>query len=157
MDRQFLEFLGHFYLNAARGQKQIEDMAKWMGGGFSGFDELTKMFREFYGISAMKLASAEYNKAWEKASENFKRSYQEWLKLMSVVPKSEFEALKKKNAALEEKIRSEQETIQYLRRLLNEEGIPHSEPVQSFMDMMEEQGRQFQTLMDSMGKAINND
>jgi hypothetical protein len=48
MDRQFLEFLGSFFLNAAKGQKQLEELTRWIGGGFSGFDELTRMFRKFY-------------------------------------------------------------------------------------------------------------
>jgi len=53
MDRQFLEFWGNFLLNAANGQKQLEDMTHWMKKGFSGFDELTDMFQRFYGLDGL--------------------------------------------------------------------------------------------------------
>jgi hypothetical protein len=36
MDRHFLEFWGNFLINAAKGQKQMEDMSKWMQQGFEG-------------------------------------------------------------------------------------------------------------------------
>ncbi|MGD8655509.1 MAG: hypothetical protein PVG28_05345, partial [Desulfobacterales bacterium] len=111
MDRQFLEFLGSFFLNAAKGQKQLEDMTRWIGGGFSGFEELTRMFRKFYGMNGLPLASPDYTEAWEKASENFKKSYHEWLNLMNVIPKSEYQILQKKCEALKDKIAAQDETI----------------------------------------------
>ena len=154
MDRHFLEFLGSFFLNAAKGQKQLEDMTQWISRGFSGFDELTNMFRKFYGMDGLSLASPDYAKAWEKASENFKKSYHEWLNLMSVVPKSEYQTLEKKCEALEEKVATQDEAIQHLRNLLSEKGVPYADAVQGFTEMMEKQGLQFQELMDSVGKAF---
>ena len=157
MDRQFLELLGKLFIETAKGQRQFEDMARWMGGGFSGFDEYTKIFRQFYGLNGLTQSSPDHTKAWEKAWEQFKKSFQEWLDLMNVVPRSEFENLKIKCASLEEKVRSQEETIRHLQSLLSEEGIPYDEAVQKFIDSMEKQGRQFQTLMESVGKAFNKD
>ena len=154
MDRQFLEFLGSFFLNAAKGQKQLEDMTRWIRGGFSGFDDLTRMFRKFYGMNELPLASPDYARAWETASENFKKSYHEWLNLMSVIPKSEYQTLQKKCEGLEEKVASQDETIRQLRKLLSEKGLPYLDAIQGFAQMMEEQGRQFQELMDNMGNAF---
>ena len=154
MDRQFLEFLGNFLLNSAKGQKQLEDMTRWISSGFSGFDELTNMFRKFYGMEGLPPTSPDYAKAWEKASENFKKSYHDWLKLMSVVPESEYQILGKKCAALKEKVETQEETIRYLRNLLNEKGVPYSDAVQGFNEMMEKQAQQFQDLMESVGKAF---
>jgi hypothetical protein len=157
MDRQFLEFMGKLLTETAKGQKQIEDMAKWMGGGFSSFDEYTKIFSKFYGLKGPTSPSPDDNRAWEKAWEQFTKSFQEWLDLMNVVPRSEFENLENKCASLEEKVRSQQQTIRHLRSLLSEKGIPYDEAVQSFIDMMEKQGRQFQDLMVGVGKAFNKD
>ncbi|MGD9056034.1 MAG: hypothetical protein PVG40_06285 [Desulfobacterales bacterium] len=154
MDRQFLEFLGSFFLNAAKGQKQLEDMTRWIGGGLSGFDDLTRMFRKFYGMNELPLASPDYTRAWEKASENFKKSYHEWLNLMSVIPKSEYQALQKKCEALEKKVATQDETIRQLRKLLSEKGLPYADAVKGFTSMMEQQGYQFQELMNSLGKAF---
>ena len=154
MDRQFLEFLGSFFLNAAKGQKQLEDMTRWIGGGFTGFNDLTRMFRKFYGMNGMPPASADYAKAWEKASENFKKSYLEWLNLMGVIPRSEYQALEKKCEALEEKVATQNKTIRHLQGLLAEKGLPYAEAVKGFTQLMEQQGHQFQELMDSLGKAF---
>jgi len=157
MDRQFLEFLGNFILNTAKGQKQLEDMTRWISSGFSGFDELTNMFRKFYGMDGLPPASPDYAKAWEKASENFRKSYHDLLQLMSVVPESEYRILEKRCAALEEKVAAQGETIRCLRNLLNEKGVPHSDAVQGFNKMMEKQAQQFQALMESVGKAFKTD
>ena len=157
MDRQFLEFIGVFFLNAAKGQKQLEDMTQWISCGFSGFDELTNMFRKFYGMNGLKLTSPDYTKAWEKASENFKKSYREWLSLMNVIPTSEYQILEKKCEALEEKVTTQDKTIRQLQNLLSEKSMPYADAVQGFSEMMEKQGLQFQELMDSIGKAFKKD
>jgi uncharacterized coiled-coil protein SlyX len=154
MDRQFLEFLGSFFLNAAKGQKQLEDMTRWIGGGLSGFDDLTRMFRKFYGMNELPLASPDYTRAWEKASENFKQSYHEWLNLMNVIPKSKYQTLEKRCQTLEEKVASQDETIRQLRSLLAEKGLPYADAVKGFTQMMEQQGHQFQELMSCVGKAF---
>lgn len=157
MDRQFLEFMGIFFLNAAKGQKQLEDMTQWISRGFSGFEELTNMFRKFYGMDGLPLTSPDYTTALEKASENFKKSYREWLNLMNVVTKSKYQILEKKCEALEEKVATQDKTIRQLQNLLSEKGMPYADAVQGFIEMMERQGCQFQELMDSMGKAFKKD
>jgi uncharacterized coiled-coil protein SlyX len=154
MDRQFLEFLGNFFLNAARGQKQLEELTRWIGGGFSGFDEFAHMFRKFYGMNGLTPASPDYARVWEKASENFWLSYREWLDLMSVIPKNEYQILEKKCAALEEKVAAQDESIRHLQGLLSEKGLPCADAVQGFLNMMEKQGHQFQELIDNMGSAF---
>ena len=45
MDRQFLEFWGNYLLSVARGQKQLEDVTRWIRGGFSGVEELTALLK----------------------------------------------------------------------------------------------------------------
>jgi hypothetical protein len=55
-----LEFWGNFLINAAKGQKQLEDMSKWMQQGFEGFDELTGMFKKFYGLEHMEKDTPAY-------------------------------------------------------------------------------------------------
>jgi hypothetical protein len=157
MDRQFLELMGKLFIETAKGQKHLEDMVRWMGGGFSGADEVTKIFRNFYGLNGLAPSSAEHAGAWEKASEQFQKSFREWLDLMNVVPRSAFEKLENQCASLEEKVRSQEETIRHLQGLLRKESIPYDEAVERFIDSMEKQGRQFQALMDSVGKAFNND
>ena len=68
----FWNFGGNFLINAAKGQKQMEDMSKWMQQGFEGFDELTGMFKKFYGLEHMEKDTPAYMETWKEASENSK-------------------------------------------------------------------------------------
>ena len=149
-----MEFWGTFLINAAKGQKQLEDMTRWMSRGFNGFDELTDMFRKFYGLEQLPHNSPDYAKAWEKASENYKTSLNEWLEFMSVVPKKKYLALEKKYDTLRKKVASQDETIRRLQNLLSEKGVSHMDAVQSFTEMVEKQAQQFQDLMESLNKAF---
>ncbi len=156
MDKEFLEFFGNFLLNAAKGQRQMEEMNRWMQNGFSGVDELSDMFRKLYGLKGAA-DSPDYAKAWEKASQNFRESLEQWLGLMDMTPKSEHLALKEKYEALKKEVAEKDQTIQKLRDLLNEKGMPHAETVRGFTDMIEKQTAQFQDLIENMGKAFKQD
>jgi hypothetical protein len=82
MDKHFLEFWGNFLINTAKEQKRMEDLAKWMQQGFEGFDELTAMFKKFYGLEHMEKGTPAYKKTLETASENFLNSFKIYLDLM---------------------------------------------------------------------------
>ena len=103
----------------------------------NGFDELADMFRKFYGLEQLPHDSPDYAKAWEKASENYKTSLNEWLEFMSVVPKKKYLALEKKYDTLRKKVASQDETIRRLQNLLSEKGVSHMDAVQSFTEMVE--------------------
>ena len=64
MDSQFLEFWGNYLLAAASGQKQLEDLNRWISQGFSGCDELTAMFNKFYGLEHPCNNDSDSTKAW---------------------------------------------------------------------------------------------
>jgi len=123
MDRHFLEFWGNFLINAAKGQKQLEDISKWMQQGFEGFDELTGMFKKFYGLEHMEKNTPAYMETWKKASENFQKSFKDYLRLMGVVSKDEHLTLVKKYEELKEKVAAQEETINNLRMLLEEKKV----------------------------------
>ena len=86
MDRQFLEFWGNALLNAAKNQKQLEDMTKWMGSGFTGFEEITSLFRKLYGLEKVEQSSPDYLKVWAEAQENFTKSFKDFLALLERRP-----------------------------------------------------------------------
>ncbi len=43
MNRHFLEFWGRAFLQAAKSQKQLEDLASWFHRGFLGFQDYTQL------------------------------------------------------------------------------------------------------------------
>ena len=87
MDRQFLEFWGNYLLAAAKGQKQLEDLNQWLRQGFSGFEELTAMFKKFYGLERSPVEISDSAKACESAAAGFRNSFNAYLDLMGVVPR----------------------------------------------------------------------
>ena len=50
MDKHFLEFWGNFLISVAQGQQQLEDMDRWLKGGFANVQGLTDIFQEAYGL-----------------------------------------------------------------------------------------------------------
>lgn len=152
MDKQFLEFWGNFLINTAKEQKRMEDLSKWMQQGFKGFDDLTEMFKKFYGLEHMEKDTPAYMDTWEKASENFLNSYKDYLNLMGVVSKDEHLTLIKKYEELKEKAAAQEETINHLRLLLEEKKTESQEElVQGFQDLIEKQSKQFQETMETFG------
>ena len=158
MDRHFLEFWGNFLINAAKGQKQMEDISKWMQQGFEGFDELTGMFKKFYGLEHMEKDTPAYIETWEKASDNFQQSFKDYLHMIGVVPKDEHLTLVKKYEELKEKVAAQEETINNLRMLLEEKKAEtQGELVKGFQEILEKQSEQFQETMETFGKFFKKD
>jgi len=151
MDRRFLEFWGNFLINAAKGQKKFEELSQWFSQDLKGFEDLTALFRKSYGLDELPENSADYEKAWQKAAENFQNSLRDYLSLMGVVPKDEHIKLVKKYEDLKRKVADQEETIKHLRMLLEEKGFGQGELVRSFQDLIITQTDQFQELMKALG------
>jgi hypothetical protein len=147
MDRHFLEFWGNFLLQAAKGQKQLEDLTKWSKQACINCGDFAALFRQVYGLEQPEQDSPDYQKIWKKAEEDFRKSFQDYLSLLSVVPREEYEEL-------EEKLAEREKTIQQLRQLLSDKGLDLSVVTLEFQQLMEKQGEQFQELMQNFGEAF---
>ena len=147
MDSQFLEFWGNYLLAAARGQKQLEDLNQWISQGFSGSEELTAMFKKYYGLERPRKEDSDSTKVWQKAATDFHKSFNAYLDLMGVVPRDKYLALEQKCTALQNKVADQEETIKLLRSLLTEEGTYQGETVKVFQDLVNKQSDAFETLM----------
>ena len=154
MDRHFLEFWGNFLINAAKGQKQIEDVAKWMTQGLKGFEDLTAMFRKFYGLDRLSEGAPDYVKTWEKAAKDFQKSFRDYLDLFGVVPRQEHLELVKKHETLKNKVADLEETIKHLRMLMGNKGADLGEIVKGYQDLVKKQTDQFQRLMEGLGDSL---
>ena len=161
MDPHFLEFWGNFLVNASKEQRRLKDLYEWMQQGFNGFDDLTEMFRKFYGLDHMEKDTPAYLETMKKASENFLESFKDYLDLMGMVPKDKHLALVQKYEALKEKVADQEETIKNLQLLLEEKRAEsQGELVQGFQDLIEKQSKQYQKTMETFGsffKKENND
>ena len=155
MDRHFLEFWGNFMLNSARSQKQVEELTEWVRKGFTGFEELTSLFKNIYGLEETAAGSTASVNAWKKAQDDFMKSMRDYLNLLGVVPFDEHTALVRKYEALKEKVASQEETIRHLKMLLSEsQGANAAEVTQHFDELIRKQSDQFQNLMDGFNRLF---
>jgi tetratricopeptide (TPR) repeat protein len=157
MDRHFLEFWGNFLLQAAQGQKQLEELAKWTSRGFLNFEDLTALFRKSYGLEQLNQDSPDYLQIWEKAQKDFRDSFRDYLSLLGVVPRDEYLELAEKYEELKEKAAEQEETIKLLRLVLSEKGLDFTAGTLEFQRLLEKQGDQFHELMKGVSKALKPD
>jgi hypothetical protein len=158
MDKNFLEFWGNFFLNASKGQKQLEDLGEWMHQGLKGFEDITALFRKTYGLEKSKESGPDYLESWKKAGEDFNKSFKDYLNLLGVVPREDYLSLVKKYEELKEKAASQEETIKHLRMLLSDvKGVDYEKVTGRFDDLLKRQGEQFQKLMDNFDQLFTRD
>ena len=149
MDHRFLEFLGNFFLSTAHGQKQIADIFSWMQQGYSGYEELTSMFRKFYGLEKLPPSDAESKKKDHEALRDFQQSFNAYVRLLGVVSTAEHQELLDKFNRLEEKCEAQEAMIRSLKLLLDAKMTDQNEFIQSMQDIMADQNKIFQQMAQS--------
>jgi hypothetical protein len=153
MDRHFLEFWGKALLDAAKSQKQLEDLTKWFQRGFLGFQDYTPLFKATYGLDEKAESSPDYLTLWKKAEEDFRESFKEYLNILGMVPREEYAALARSYEELKEKMAEREETIKHLRMLLEEKGMGLEASTLEFQRLIKKQGEQFQKLIQDLGES----
>ena len=153
MDSQFLEFWGNYMLAAAKGQKQLEDLNQWIRQGFSGFEDLTAMWKKVYGIEDASNNDTDSTKAWQSASDEFQNAFDSYLNLMGLIPKDKYRELERKYIELQDKVAGLEETIKVLRNLLAEKGTYQGETAKVFQDLINRQAEAFETLMQNISET----
>ena len=149
MDKNFMEFWGNFLLSAAKGQRQLDEMARWIDQGFSGLEDLDDMFRQSYRMDSER---PDYPETLKKAEADFRKSFKDYLSLFGVVPRNEHLELLKKHEELKEKVAAQEETIRQLQTLLEGKGVDQEKVITGFEKMIAEQNEQFRELMQSFSK-----
>jgi uncharacterized coiled-coil protein SlyX len=153
MDRHFLEFWGKALLEAAKSQKQLEDLAKWLQRGFLGFQDYTQLFKTAYGLDEVAEESPDYLDLWKKAEADFRDSFKDYLNLLGMVPREEYAALARKYEELKEKVAEQENTIGQLRMLAEEKGVGMAATTLEFQNLIKKQGEQFQKFIKSLGES----
>ena len=154
MNRHFLEFWGKALLQAAQSQKQLEDLAKWYQRGIFSFQDYSQLFKTSYGLDQVKEDSPDYFSIWNKAEENFKESFKEYLHIFGVVPREEYAALARQYEELQAKVAEQEETIKLQRLLLEEKGLGLEATSLEFQKLIEKQGEQFQKFIQGLGEVV---
>lgn len=157
MDWRLLEFWGNLLLNAAKGQKQMDDMAEMLRKSYSGFEGMLDLFQKVYGLDPATRSNPSYLDVWNKAETDFRKSYKDFLALMGGVPRDEHQALLQQNEELKKKVASQGEMIKHLQNLfLQTKGIGagYEEMTRQFVELVKEQGDQFKSFMENYGRLF---
>ncbi|PKN05583.1 MAG: hypothetical protein CVU74_00995 [Deltaproteobacteria bacterium HGW-Deltaproteobacteria-9] len=154
MDTNFFEFWGRSLLNVAKGQRQMDEINRWLSGGLGGSDSLSALFRQIYGLESAEKGGDEYLKLYEKAMQSFQQSFREYLRLFDVTPREEQESLMKECEVLKQKVLEQEQTIGHLKKILGDKGLESAETVRDLQDVLKKQVDQFQKMMTTMGQAF---
>lgn len=152
MDRKFLEFWGNFLLSAARGQEQLETLNRLASEGFKAFEQQLSLFQKFYGLDKKPDPSTPHAEMWTKAAADFMKSYQEFIGLMGMVSREDYEALAREHESLKKKAEELEEALRRGKRKTGGQDMDPAEVVKGFEGLMKKQAEQFQALMESYGK-----
>lgn len=150
MDRHFLEFWGNYLISVSKGQKQLEDVTRWIQQGFKGVNDITTMFKKVYELDDNDRSSAESTSAWNNAAVEFKKSLEDYFRIMGWIPKEDYQVLEEENRALKNRIAEQEQTIERLKRLLSQPVIDQNQTLNVLQDLIQKQGEEFQRLMTNL-------
>lgn len=148
MDYRLLEFLGNYYLYAAKYQKQVEDFQNWMSMGGSGFKDIADLFKNAYGLDG-NLSRDEFSTVFKQ----FQKNYTDLFSVTPMVPEEKYLEMKQKCEDLEKEIERQKKTIETLSSLT---GLKDSfqENMNMGMDqVIKNQKEIFETIMNSFSKG----
>lgn len=115
----------------------------------SGFQGLTDLFRQFYGLDNEVRGDAA---DWVTARSSFEKAYRAYLDMLGVVPTSDYMALKKQLDELQKKARDQEAALRKLRLELSESRMAQGDAVRGFQELIQVQSEQFRELTDSVSR-----
>lgn len=157
MDRQFLEFWGNTLLAAAGGSRQMEDLARWVRQGFSGFEEIADLFRKAYGLERFSEGSPDYRDAWQKATADFQKAFRDYFAQAGWVPTGDYRRLEEENARLKQTLIDREDAIRRLRAALAHGAPDQNANLKVFQDLVRKQSENFEKLMKNLTVSENDE
>ncbi len=148
MDRQFLKFWGEFLLKAAESSRHLEDMTRWMQSGNPPLGEMAALFRKCYGLP--DTTSTESTVLWRKTTADFRNILEAYAPLWGWVPLERYDQLKRRTKRLKATVAEQTRLIQQLEALLEDRNMGHMSMVTRFQNVIDDQSRAFEKLMQSL-------
>ncbi|HNY65945.1 MAG TPA: hypothetical protein PKM41_10945 [Deltaproteobacteria bacterium] len=152
MDKNLMELWGNYFLTAAKGQKQMEDFSKLAQGGFWEMPDMSGMMGVFSGMDALARASNEYLKIFIRANEEMQKSIKDFLALMDLVPRKDYEDLLEEYETYKKSVEEREKGT--VGKVLAEELSLQTQGLKSFEELMRNQTRQFQDLMSNFTRLM---
>lgn len=122
MNKELMDFWGNFFINAAKGQKQMEETADWSRRMVDTLVVWTASFQKLYNLEALVPAAGYQSRDWNRNDGSQKSLVGGFMKLWGVKngPGDEHVELIKRYEELKERLMMQEETIRHLRILLED-------------------------------------
>lgn len=147
MDHHFLKFWGQLLLEAADGQRRLEDLSGWIQSGFTAAGAPADLFRQSYGLPSGTSTGSDL---WQKALHDFQKALEAYAPLWGWVPRERYDRLKRKAEAQAARIAEQERLISQLEGLLTERGLGQAALATRFQNLIEDQQQAFDKLMRAM-------
>lgn len=159
MDDTFLELLGNLLLSTARNKRQADQFFQWLQGGTidteamrklwgdTGSNELSEMFRTWYGANTQVQLDQPYWQLPGEVHSHFHASLREALHAMGYIPREEHRALLEKYDKLKIHSQQQEATIKQLKMLLQGQ----TDMTGQFQNIMSKQGDAYQDFIRLFG------
>lgn len=142
MDHRFFDFLGNYFLHAAKYQKQAEELQTWIDQDGSGFKEIAEMFKKFYGVTGDTSSDA-FSSAFQK----FVKNYMELFQASPMVTQEKYTALEQKYEQLKKECDRQKEIIENLTSLSSLKDAIQDNMNQGMDQVMKNQKQMFEQMM----------
>lgn len=150
MDRHFLRFWGQLLLEAAEGQRRMEDLLRWIQSGLAPSEAPADLFRQSYGLPPGASAGSDL---WQKALEDFRSALNAQAPLWGWVPRERYDRLKRKADRQASRIAEQERLIARLEALVSEKGLDPAGLAARFQTIVDDQHQAFDKLIRAMGAA----
>ncbi len=148
MNSQFLKFWGEFLLQAAEGNRHLEDMTRWMQSGSPPLGEVATLFRKCYGLP--DTTSTESTALWRKTTDDFRNILEAYAPLWGWIPLERYDQLKRRTKRLKVTVAEQARLIRQLEALLEDRNMGHMSMVTRFQNVIDDQSQAFEKLMQSL-------
>lgn len=155
MDEKWLESWGNFLIQAARSQRTAKDFFQWLSegappkkapGATNGLEAWTRLVMPFMPPQAPS-GEPDMASRMNDATRQMQAAYSDWISMMGMVPKREYDELAEKHDRLKAKLEEKEETIRQLGQLLALKSTFDAGVTNPLQDMLKSQGEAFQKMM----------
>lgn len=155
MESRYLELWGNTFLNAARGQKLMEDFSKLMEGDIWKIRDLSESMSRLFGFDLLMQNIPGYMQMYLKATEEFQKSIMNFFSFMEFIPAGDYRMLRREYDELKQRSDRQERELRRLQDDLNERLAFQGSGMSMLEEMMTKQTRQFQDLMTSFAKLFS--
>ncbi len=150
MDNSLMELWGNFFLAAAKGQKQAGEFSKMAGGGPWGMPGPGAAMGGISGTDAFENAAREYLALFARVNGEIQKTITDYLALADLVPRKDYLALREEFEAYRKSV--EEKGSGSIGSLLGEEMSLQKQGLRNFEELVRDQARQFQDLMENFAQ-----